>query len=410
MDTPQFQNKKLPFLEFILIIYLFALYLIPTISMGSTTLLILLLAYCGYLLFMDRPLANMVIGTLILIFFLAFFYALLTDAASIAQDAGNREIKRFISKTYQYLTFYLPAILFVRINKTASQKQKRWILIAGLGMMVYVIISTWIYLIQHPGATKTIESFGGDAENDVANYYFIYAIPLMLATLATYAQQTTGIKKVLSWVGIVLGVIFLVNSQYTIALLITVVGVLIQLLRSMRSKSGKILLTFAFVVGALFLPQILQFAITLIPSEDVATRLSEVLGFFTGQGMDTQNLGGRMSLYGRTVVAFFQSPIWGNRYLGFDGHATFLTVLADTGILGGIPFYVLLCTTYKKVKSKLSQSRINYKVVLIMFVLMGLTNPIHAAMPLGLALWLLAPMTLQAIMKEDISYEKALEN
>lgn len=410
METTQLKNKRLPIVEFILIIYLFALYLIPTVSMGSTTLLMLLLVYCGYLILVDRKLAVFVLKTLLLIFFIAFFYALLTDAASISQNVDNRVMKRFISKTYQYLTFYLPAILFIRINKVATLKQKRWLTAVGFIMMVYVIISTWIFLIEHPGATKTIESFGGDATHDVANYYFIYAVPILLAVIAAFAQESKGVVKLLAYGSILFGVVFLVNAQYTIAILIAVIGVLMQILRNMRSLAGKILLGFVFVIAALFLPQILRLAISVIPSEQVATRLSEILGFFSGQGMDTQNLGGRMSLYGRTVLAFFQSPIWGNRFLNFDGHATFLTVLADTGILGGIPFYVLLCTTYKKVKNQLFESQKHFKVIITMFVLMGLTNPIHAAMPLGLAVWLLAPLMLQAITKEELTDEEALEN
>ena len=410
MESTQLQNKKLPLWEFILIIYLFALYLIPTVSMGSTTLLLLLLVYSGYIALTDASASNFTVKALGLIFVLAFFYAVLTDAASIAQNASNREIKRFISKTYQYLTFYLPAILFVRINTRATLKQKRWLMGIGIAMMVYVIISTWIYLIEHPDATKSIESFGGEAEQDVANYYFIYAVPILLGVVAVYMQQTKGLLKAAMLVLILLGIVFLVNSQYTIAILITVIGVLLQILRNMRSVIGKVLLCFVIFVCALFLPQILQLAINAIPSEQVATRLSEILGFFTGQGMDTQNLGGRMSLYGRTVEAFFQSPLWGNRYLDFDGHSTFLTVLADTGILGGIPFYMLLVNSCKTVKAQLGKRRSQYNLILVMFVLMGLTNPIHAAMPLGLTLWLLAPITLQEIIKEEPTHEKALEN
>ena len=102
------------------------------------------------------------------------------------------------------------------------------------------------------------------------------------------------------------------------------------------------------------------------------------------------------------------SPLWGHRQLGFDGHATFLTVLADTGIIGGIPFFALLSSIYKRVKAQLTNGIPQFKVIFIMFIMMGLTNPIHASFPLGLAVWFLAPLTIELIFKEDYSHEKKL--
>ena len=87
-----------------------------------------------------------------------------------------------------------------------------------------------------------------------------------------------------------------------------------------------------------------------------------------------------------------------------------MTVLGDTGILGGIPFYALCALACKNVKTQLAVSRSQFNVVIVMFVMMGLTNPIHASLPLGFATWFLAPLAIQMLMKEDDLNEEPMEN
>lgn len=410
MDLTLLSRKKLPFWEILLIIYLFVAYLVPSFSLGSTTLLLLLLVYCAYIVFIDSEMFTSVAIPLLLIFALAAAYALLTDASSIAENVSNRELKRFISKFYQYLTIYFPAILFIRINRIATKKQKILFAAIGIALMVYVIITTWIYLIAHPGATKEWESFEETNQQDIANYHFIYAIPVLISVISIVMLRIKGIAKPISLALILVGIVFLVNAQYTLSILITIIGVLVQLFRNIRSTLSKALFVLAMLAVAVFLPTILEIAIAAIPHEQVTERLREIHAFLTGQGAGGYNLNGRLTLYGKTILAFFKSPIWGHRHLNFDGHATFLTILSDTGILGGIPFYALFVTICREVKSQLKESRSQFGVIIFMFVMMGVTNPVHASLPLGLATWFLAPLTIQLVLKEDSRNGKSLEN
>lgn len=401
MDFTLLSRKKLPSWEILLIIYLFAAYLVPSVSMGSTVLLLLLLAYCAYIVFIDPKMFATVAIPLMLIFLLAAAYALLTDAASIASDVSNRVLKRFISKTYQYVTLYFPAILFIRICRIASDAQKKLFVIVGNALMVYVIITTWLFLLENPEATRHWQDFDENAEQDVANYYFVYAVPIIISAVSIFMLKFRGFVRYASLVLAIVGIIFLVNAQYTLAILITVIGILIQVFRHIRSTLNKTLFILGVLIFAVFLPQILGYIIGILPTGHITVRLQEIRAFFTGKGADGYNLNSRITLYGDTLVAFFKSPVIGNRTLGFDGHATFLTVLADTGIIGGIPFYALLVTVCKRVQRYMGTHKQQFGVIIMMFVMMGLTNPVHAALPLGFVTWFLAPLTIQTVLKED---------
>lgn len=401
LDFTLLSRKKLPFWEILLIVYLFVAYLLPSFSLGSTTLLLLLLAYCVYLVFIDQDMFSPVVVPLVLIFLLAAAYALLTDASSIAENASNREFKRFFSKLYQYVTLYFPAILFVRINRIATKTQKKVFGIIGVALMVYVVITTWLFLLENPEATRHWDDFDENAEQDVANYYFVYAVPIIISAISIIMLKYRGFVRYLSLALVIVGLIFLVNAQYTLAILIAIIGVLIQVFRHIKTTLNKTIFLLAILAFLFFLPQILAFAIRTLPSGHITVRLQEIRAFLTGQGTDGYNLNSRLTLYGDTLMAFFRSPIIGNRKLNFDGHATFLTVLSDTGIIGGIPFYALLAAICRQVQKYMGIHKQQFSVIIIMFVMMGLTNPIHASLPLGFVTWFLAPLTIQLIFKED---------
>ena len=403
-----FNNRSISGVEYIFLLFLSVIYLIPNSPLGSTTFLMLILAYTVLLSALDKTIRLVAMKMLFLIAILSLSYLLLTESQSIAQDASGRDVKRLISKLYQYFSLYFPVILLIRLHNAGTSKQKKGILLVAIGTTLYVIATTWLFLLENPNATREWSSFDENAEEGVANYYFIYAIPILVGTMATFIVRCRSFARVTVIALIATAVLFLVNAQYTLSILIAVIGVVFQIGRSIRSQKGKVLFAMAIIVFVCFLPAILQLAIDNIPSEQVTTRLSEIYDFLTGKGAGGYNLNGRLTLYGDTLAAFFKSPLWGNRDVGFDGHATFLTVLADTGIFGGIPFYVLYVMICKTVSKLTGACKKHFSVVILMFTLMGLTNPVHASMPLGFVSWFLAPLILITALNKEEKQNAAL--
>lgn len=394
-------DKKLAKPEFAFIILLFAIYLLPNVSVGSTTLMGILVVYSVYIFFFDRDIYDVVVVTLLLISVLALAYAMLTDANSISQTVSNRTLKRFISKFYQYICLYFPAILFVHVNRKASSKQKKVLMIISVVMIAYVIFTTWMFLLENPDATREWDKFDENAEKGVANYYFIYAIPMVVSVITACYLKLKGYARFFSVVAVITLIIFLVNAQYTLSVIIALIGIVYQIYKSIKNTSNRVLFVLAVVLVVPFVPSFLELSISVIRSEQMRIRLSEVYDFLTGKGTGGYNLNGRFTLYWKTIQAFFASPIIGNRNLSFDGHATFLTVLSDIGLVGGVPFYTLVYFVTSKINRALGEKKKQFSSVALMFVLMGVTNPIHASQPLGLATWFLAPLMIQTIFKNE---------
>ncbi len=405
--------NRMSVIEFAIVLLLSAYYIMPAVnsSIGSITIVMLGLAYLAFVFLVDPPIRGSMVKMLLAIVVLAFFYTVLTDTDSISATASNYELKQFFSRFYQYFMMYFPVILLTRVDQLVN-KQQRWILLlATLVMIAYVVITTMSILAEDANATRGWQNFDEYEGENLGNYYFVYAVPIIIACLSACVVRSPFWVKVLCIAMILFFFVFLINAQYTLAILISIIGVAYQVTKSIKPVVGKAMFLLALLVFCLFIPNMLEFAIERIRSAQITTRLREILAFLTGEGADGYNLNGRLTLYWETIKAFFASPLWGNQYLGFDGHATFLTVLANTGILGGIPFYWLFFSSRKHVLTLAEDSKELLKPAILMFALMGLTNPIQAAQPLAFATWFIAPLMIMTIFKkENVQDEKAVEN
>lgn len=386
--------------EMVGVCLLAAAYLIPRAALGSTIMLGILLAYSCYIALLDWELRPVIFKIMALTVFLALMYTVLTDASSIAQDVSNRGFKRFFSKAYQYYTLYFPAILFLRVNHAGSRIQKRILLILSIGLMVYLAANTRVFLQENPNASRNWGEFENLSNKNIANYYHVIAYPILVAVAAACLVRLKPVYRMIVLIAIVMTMEFIIASQYTLSLLIAIIGICYQIGITIRTRVWRIVYTMVILALAALIPEFLRLGIRLIPSEQMTIRLGEILAFLSGQGADGYNLNSRLTLYGRSILAFLTSPVWGNRNLGFDGHATFLTVLSDTGLLGGIPFYYLLSSVVKQLRVTLGEHGKQIRTVILVVALMGLTNPIHASQPFGLAAWFIAPMLITAVFKE----------
>jgi hypothetical protein len=195
--------------------------------------------------------------------------------------------------------------------------------------------------------------------------------------------------------------LFLLQASYTLAILIAGLGLLMQIFLSFRSPVTKILFLVVAVIGAFFIPDLLLFISNNAPSSNMSVRFRELYSFFTSGDTSGYNLNGRLTLYRMSIEAFFNSPIIGNRNLNFDGHATCLTVLSDTGIVGGIPFYYLLFSMNKRMKALLSENAINFLPAFFCLLLMGFSNPIHNSLSLAFAVWFIVPLIIDTLIKQE---------
>lgn len=406
-------SNRMSYMELAFILLFSAYYILPSVS-ESVNFLMAIAIGCAYLAFVflvDPPIRGLMVKVLIAVVAVALFYTILTDTKSISASASNYELKQFVSKFNQYFMIYFPVLLFTRVYQLADKKQRLIILAVALVLIAYVVVTTMRILAENADATRKWGEFEDYEGQNLGNYYFVYAVPIIIALLSACFVRLPICAKAVCAVAIVFFFVFLLNAQYTLAILISIIGIAYQVFKSIKAPIGKVIYVVVIVIFCLFIPKILMFAIENIESSQITTRLREIHTFLIGGGAGGYNLNGRLTLYWESIKAFFASPLWGNRTLPFDGHATFLIILSDTGILGGIPFYWLFFASRKHLLGLVEVNRELLKPVILMFALMGLTNPVHSSLPLPFATFFIAPLMIMTIFKKEIvSDEKAVEN
>jgi len=396
-------KTRIDAIDFIVIIIFELYYIMPSVSAEYNFVLPIILGI-SYIVFQviknDMKISTEIVKYLSLITFIAILYTLLIKTITISAEASNGTLKMFLSKFYQLFMMFIPVLFLKKMMNYASLRQKKYILASSYALFGYVIVLTMRELIINPNITRSWGEAAGASGNNIANYYFVYAIPVLVVLCTMFATRTRSIFVR----GLIIAIIvyqmnFLLRAQYTISVLITILGIIYVIYISTERSRYRTIFILLFVCMIIASPWILRFAASHVPSEQMSIRLYEVYNFLVARDATGYNMNGRVTLYFDSIKAFLFSPIWGNRSLDFDGHATFLTVLSDVGLLGGVPFYYLYFSTNKKVRYLIEDDECRFKPVFFMLVLMGFTNPIHTALPLMYATWFVAPLTI-SVFKE----------
>ena len=131
------------------------------------------------------------------------------------------------------------------------------------------------------------------------------------------------------------------------------------------------------LVALLLLTQltgVLDFLISFTGSGDMNDRFVSLSDAARGESLDeASDAGIRWALVSRTINSFISSPILGSLSAITGGHNYFLDMLAKYGIIGCLPFYLLIRNQYKVISSYLSvNARRYYLIILVGFITLGI--------------------------------------
>ncbi len=393
---------RVSLLEMLFIVFMLWYYIIPSASTMVNFMYVLAIVFV-YLFFViqDIPLrmTKDILKVTLLALFIAACYWIFTNTSTIHTNVSNYQLKRFLSKFQQIAFGFFPILLFARLKLGGTIRQKSTILVIIFAMFAFVGVQTWSELRLNEDATRSWANFAEMSEANVGTYAFIYAVSALIPAILICIEyvQSLPLKLVLAAVIVVL-FMFLLEAQYTLSLLLGAISIVVYIVICSRNTLLKILMVASIPFVFVVLPPILGSIASNVESQQVSSRLQEIANALAGNGLG-YNLDGRLTLYKKTIGAFIRSPIWGNRSLGFDGHATLLTVWADVGILGGMPYFYLYFSSKERVSKLIGNQGYakRFLPVFISFILLGFMNPIHSTMPLYIVVWLLTPLLVDVL-------------
>ena len=243
---------------------------------------------------------------------------------------------------------------------------------------------------------------------NAGGFQFAYAIAVLTGLLASMFfinyKKHDKMKKIVVVLALIASFALVLNSSYTLALMISAIVILLAITFKMKITT-KVFFGLISIFLFLLVLNASDFIIRLVPTKEMKLRLSEVFDFFKSGDASGYNLNGRLTLYGRAIGAFFKSPLIGNEVLDFDPHSSILRFFAKDGILGGLGYLLLYYLGYKiVVKYFIGKERKKlFKPTFIALILMGLVNPIHSVGTVHYIAFFIAPLALNLVEvdKED---------
>ena len=291
---------------------------------------------------------------------------------------SHRELKRFVSKLMQYSGMFFPIVLYKRCKHYGSKNRNIILVIIAIVAMCAVCHSVLELIKINPLAARDFgfEERNKHIENLCRRYLKLKLILILLCLFFLY---------------------FLYKAQFTLAILTSFITIVFVIIRDMRSVGARVFGVMLIILFLFIFPYVLESLIIPNLPEMLADRFGEIRDFFNGDSEQSSDLKGRLILYKKTILAFFSSPIVGNRSLPFDGHATYLTVWADLGIIGGSVLVTLLVSANRLMRRDQGALYVFFAPLMVHLLLNGFTNPIQAALPIYICLWFVIPLAISIL-------------
>ena len=267
---------------------------------------------------------------------------------------------------YQMLLDCVPVMLGYFIIKKLGFAQYKFLFTVLFIAFIVTTITTVVGLQVYPDASRYIATISdSNSENavtydwaNIGGYSFVYFVVLTYP-MVIYGYKRKKIHVIFLIIFAILTFILIVNSGYTIALLLfTVSSVFAFFKRDLKVADViLIILISAIVILLLFqlFAELLNSIANVIDNKTIASRLRDLAGGKEGLEQSEDN---RLELYLISFTSFLKSPLFGGIFGSYKvgGHSFILDSLSRYGLVGGaVLFFVyrmLYRTFFKPLKSK----------------------------------------------------------
>jgi len=325
-----------------------------------------------------------------------------------------------------YLTsnmrFGFSLLFFNYYIKTNENDTIKKLTIASIIFTVLVSLKTLNVLAINPIASRVLATGREELIQNLGvntfmlgGYGFIYGlIFICIAIFGCLRFGTIKKNKIIYIISLILFMLTIFSSAYTIAIIILIISLLLisLLLLTLRINNIKffmtlsILLMLAFII-LLNMQNIFFYLSEIIPNAILSERFRDVAFFLKyGSAEGTVDLGARLEYYTISIKSFLESPLIGiGGYYGYEssiygigGHSAFWDELARYGILGSGYLFIALISNaiyvYRWFKDK--RQRFIYFCGMLAFFTLGWINTLLFA-PIAMIVFFVFPGIIHSL-------------
>lgn len=272
---------------------------------------------------------------------LSIVFVLLVILVTLIESKGN------FGDVLKPISYYLLVIAFLM----AYSYRDRWdelsdLIPIVLLLLIYFNYQTYVTVVDNPAIARLIvrndPSIYSYMRSGVGGYGLLYAQVCVLPAIVVWmmgALRKSRIKFAIGLVWLVTFTLYLLNSGYTIALVVSIVGLIILILYRRSSIVMAIVVTSIIIVAMVWLigysdgfrNALLEF----FDGTTVAKKINDIyLSITTTEAADSILV--RIEAYMDSIITILNFPVTGGLWWsGGGGHSALLDAFAKYGLFGG---------------------------------------------------------------------------
>ena len=254
----------------------------------------------------------------------------------------------------------LPAICTLFFMRQRNKKLANKLLSILIISCVFTSVTTYIGCQDYPNASRNLATnirednislYVTYMQHNIGGFNFIYTLTLLIP-IVIYLAKNHHLNYILSIIMVVAFVFAIKESEYTTALLLSIIGLLSYVMPARMGwrKMRGVLLLIVFGCITLFdiAPHVLRYVASSTESVEVSGRLNDLANVMSGDGSEVSSdsdLNSRQDKFQQSWDSFVNSNFlggWSQAKVG--GHSYILDILGRYGIWG----LILLLIMYTK--------------------------------------------------------------
>ncbi|WP_170272235.1 O-antigen ligase family protein, partial [Clostridium tarantellae] len=289
------------------------------------------------------------------------------------------------------------------------------VMILILAIFFINIILSFNVLLKDSNAIRILATAKGNeyySSLGASGFDITYSLVLIIPSLIYFISKCKWSLKIIFSLFLTITLIYIYKSSYTIVIIATILSICIYFFLSFKGFLRYIFVLLGLICTMWLLnPEFIYNTLTLLSEKigdiNISTRINDIGNLIKFNDNTALSLD-RLNLYNNSIQAFLQSPILGVFFINpnyvLSGHSTILDILGGLGLVGFVPFIMILYYSYKFSIRYIKNS--SYKKCIttsyIVFIFISTLNPQFAASTVMFTLLITVPLLYNLVNDKNV--------
>ena len=323
--------------------------------------------------------------------------------AAINLMTGAYALVDSINEMVRNIRFFIPVFWGCYVLKYSTEKQRKFILVVFGIMCGYILFKTLDALEEVPDVCRelakstTYESVSRTSYRmqNVGGFEYSYTMGIVtLGFVWTSVKARNKLVRILSVLATIVCYYFIIQTMYTLLLILTFIGTVMIFFFTTKSKIVKTIIVAGTIVMVVLMEPLFKFLADLF-SFNFGLEEKFTSMYLAIRYDDVDMIGSRPELLLKAFINWTKNPILGGRHVDSSSHSFIMTYIENSGIVGlgvWLTFFIYGWRLLRKEIQNFTKDLSLFDSVMIYVFLLSFFNPIGYVFEVIFAAFFIIPV------------------